>query len=522
MPDEDDDDDLILDLPPLGTGDDESTPEDDDLGLEDLVATDTEEDDEEVGLDDSTGLEDEQSLFALELPPEEAEAAEGEKGLEELPFDEGIDADGEEEGWTEESGAASDEPWDPHEADLPELAPLGTEDGGEEGLDEVVDLGIDGDAVPHLPALDLDAGEDEEAEELSIGEDALIEEAALSFEEERRQMGREVPPALDAPGCTVAHLGPRAGAIYAVELSSHGSLAGGHALHRLGPSGLSPVDAPALADHDVVSIARLDDDVVIGTRLGGAFTGAFDGDALGPLRRSEGLEALDASPQEFHLRAEAGGARLWGRGAGGGLYRSEDRGRSWTGPLLLKPALALATPDEGGVVVLCAGRDAPAQLVGSEDGGERWAAVDAPDLAEGDSYLAVCGELVALASDADAGGPFLSADGGRSWARVPGLPPTGPMALVREPGGLSLYAAHFFEGSDRGVVVRYRPDGGEPGRVLDVAERAADLGDVDEGDREGDHRVYALRASSEGETTVLHVATGVGLFRVRIDPDELP
>ena len=103
------------------------------------------------------------------------------------------------------------------------------------------------------------------------------------------------------------------------------------------------------------------------------------------------------------------------------------------------------TPPTGGVMVLCAGKDVPAQLAWTEDGGGRWSAVDGPGLpSDGEMSLAYGDGYVAVACDADVAGPFLSSDAGKTWARVPGLPPTGPIALVKEEGGLSLYAAHFF------------------------------------------------------------------------------
>src|SRR5690606_32580850 len=140
-------------------------------------------------------------------------------------------------------------------------------------------------------------------------------------------------------------------------------------------------------------------------------------------------------------------------------------------------------------------------LARSEDGGQRWMAVDGPPAVEEPCSLAVLRDAVGVASSA---GTFLSRDRGKSWARVPGLPPARLIALADEAGGLALYTAHSLEG--RAVVARRRPDGGEPALVLDVEAE----------------QVSALEASTSGGLVVLHVATSAGLFRVRVDPDRAP
>jgi hypothetical protein len=523
MPGVEDDDDLLPDLPPLGD-EDEEPPESAELGIDDEIAELPEDD--SVDLDDSTGLEDEEPLFTLEMPPDkEGDDEAGVEGVEGVE-DEGVEAipieglGGEREyGWTEGADSATDETWEPDEADLPSLVPLSTEDGGEVGLDEEVDLGVEGDdAVPGLPPLGEDTDE-EGPDDLAIDEDALIAEAARAFDEEAAASAQAPPAVFEPPGCTVEHLGPSDDAIVGLDLSDP-PLAGGARLYRIAER-CEPLEAAGLEGRAIVSVVRVDADVVVvGTRRAGPFVSS-DGGAT--FVRSAGLDE-DHVAQGFHLRREAGGARLWGCTGRGALHRSDDGGRRWVGPLLFEPALALATPAEGGVVVICAGRNAPPQLVGSVDGGERWAAVEGPPLPEGASVgevsVAVSGERVAIASAVDGGGPFLSADGGRTWARVPGIPPTGPMALARERGGLSLYASHHREGA--GVVVRYRPDGGEAGVVLDVAAQAGAHGAPERSGEDGAHRIHAVRASADGAVTVLHVATDAGLFRVRVRPDELP
>ena len=529
MPEVDEDEDVLPELPPRGVGDDDSLPDDAELGLDDDLDMG---DDEDIGLDDTAGmegLEEEGALFALDLLPE-PELDDDEDDLEAIPI-EGLDDD-DEYGWTDTGERPEEEPWDPAELDLPGLAPLGRDDGGEEGVEESFEHVGDGDDASHLPPLAFDPDLDDDTDDLSIGEAALILEAALTFEDERRAMGAFVPVAVDDSARRVEWLGPADDEILCADVvrigTEHaGGIAGGRGVYTFSARA-ERLPSLGLEESEVIAIAIGDDParITVGTQLGQVFC-SVDGGASFEEGASPGTHGPAGTrvAQTFHLRRERGSERLWGRTGSGALHRSDDFGRTWTGPLLLKPAVAIETPPEGGVIVLCAGREAPPQIARSSDGGERWAAVDGPALAlgtdPGELFLAIHGDHLAVSSDRDEEGPFLSADSGKTWLRVPGLPPTGPMALAREEGGLSLYAAHFFEGADAGVVARHRPDGGEPGLVLDVAEEAAAHGIGDHGDSEGEHRVYALLALVEGPQTILYAATGAGLFRVVVDPERI-
>ncbi|HEY8431222.1 MAG TPA: sialidase family protein [Sandaracinaceae bacterium] len=507
----DEDDGLIEDLPELG-----DLAEEEPLGVDEPPGADElgldADGEERIGLDDSTGVEDEAGLYALDLPPDDEVGDEDD--VDAIPI-EGLDGE-DEYGWAD-TGKERDEPLDVDEIDLVEPAPIGGEDHGEEGVEEALDFaGVSGDEVPHLPPMSDSPDDDEDAEDLAIGEDAIIEAAVLDYEAERRQMGRSLPPRLEPPACVVEHLGPGA-PIFALAPGPP-LLAGGAGLFRVGDRA-EPLATQGLDDVEVIAVALDASDprrMVVGTRASGALR-SIDGASFAPANAWAG-EGRDVA-QSFVVRLEKR-ARLWGCSASGALFRSDDFGASWAGPLLLKPVVALATPPDGGVVALCAGRDAPAQIARSEDGGQRWTAVDGPPLAPGagELFLAVLRDAIAVSADEDPEGPFLSTDRGKTWTRMPGLPPTGAMALAWEPGGLTLYAAHFFESEDRGVVVRHRPGGGEGAVVLDVAREATARGVAPSGDPEGDHRVYAIDARCEGERTLLHVATGAGLFRVRIDP----
>jgi hypothetical protein len=507
------DDEDFFDLPELpeeGDLDDEPLG-DDELGL----AEETPAESEDVGLDDSAGLEDEAALYALDLPPAERDEA-AETDEDDIPV-EGLD-EGDEYGWTDTGHGEDAEGWDASELDLPALQPLSTEDHGEEGVEEAYGGDGDDDATGLPPLQEEDDGEEGD-DELALGEDAFIAEAELDDEGERVQSSGALPPRIDSRACVVEHLGP-AGAVYAVDLGPP-TRASGRGLFVVGDDRLEARPAAGLERSEVVSVAGEGDTVVVGTRLSGAFRSS-DGGASFVAANGWADEDRDTAQGLAVVRERGAGGdpRVWGRTASGALFRSSDGGATWAGPLLLKPVVALATPEDGSLVALCTGRDAPAQVVRSSDGGQRWAAVDGPSLpTHGEPHVAAERDSIAVAVDDDPSGPFLSNDRGKTWARVPGLPPTGPMALTWEPGGLTLYAAHFFDTADRGVVVRHQPGGGESALVLDVAREAEERGLRAAGDPEGDHRVHGLVARREGRHTILLVATGAGLFRVRVDPE---
>lgn len=467
-----DEDDLLPELPDddVTLGDD-LPPADDELGLEGEIDLPP---DENGGLDDAAGLDDEPSGYLLDLPPDDDVT--DEDGVDAIPV-EGLDGD-DEYGWTDDPRSAKedDSDWE-GTLDLPELTPLTRDDGGEEGVEDLVQLGGNGDEVPHLGPLHAD---EEDDDELFFDDDARLR----AFEEGPLAFGI----ALEPPACRVEPLG--GGSM----LSVSGGLAGGRdglfaaraRLERV--SSIAPVLSLAVDPSDAHR-------VVVGTPEG-ALRSIDGGATFAPANGwAEGRDAA----QPFFVACESA-ARLWGRTAGGALFRSDDFGASWTGPLLLKPVVALTATGEC-AVALCAGRNVAPQIARSEDGGQRWTASDGPPLAPGAVFLAVARDFVAVTSGA---GPFLSADRGRSWTRIPGLPETGAIALAMEPGGLAVYAAHATEGGV--LVARHRPGGGEPALLLQL---------------DGEE-VRALTAERAGERTVLHVASSEGLYRATVDPDRIP
>lgn len=489
--DQEEDDDFLDELPDLGDlSDDEETLGADELGLERIIG----DGDEKVGLDDSVGLEDEAPLFALELPPEDAGAETEPSDLDAIPV-EGLGGD-DEYGWTEDSASAADEPWDPGELDMPSLTPLGHEDGGEEGVDDDFELGgEDGDSVPHLPPLAADLDDDDEP----IDDPAFVALAP-------REMKPMLPAAYDADVCEVARLTP-AIPVRSVLVTARTTWAVGDAIFALDGDAVERVRASGLEERRALSLAVGDDGhrLVVGTDRGIARS----------VDRGDSFQITAAMASDpFRVARERDTDRIWAfttsAGSNGGrLHRSDDLGGVWSGPLLLSPVAALVTPSDGGVVALCAPKDAAPQLARSVDGGQRWAAVGVPRLAVVDDEerparlsLAADGDLVALASDADPQGPHLSTDGGRSWLRIPALPPAHALAVAKERGGVSVYAAHRTE-EGRALVVRHRPDGADGGAVLELPEP--------------DARVEAIvpGAPSEGRALIF-IATTIGLFRAQL------
>lgn len=447
-PDDDEDEDFLDDLPPLGdlSADDDEGLSPEELGLSE--STEDADDDETVGLDDSTGLLDEASLFTLDLPPSEAA---DEDEVDEIPMTEGVGAE-DEYGWTDDEGSTGDDRWDPAEIDLPPMTALGAEDdGGEEGVEDDFDLGggDDDDAAPHLPVLLLDEDGDDEPIDLGLSFDLPGDIAALP----PRLPDVEVERLLDLPTRDVVLAEVRWAA------TADGIYAGAQ---RREAAGLEGEPASIAACRGVLLVATSE--------------GAFRSEDRA--RTFERVEALGAGP--FELVAEREGP-IWACGPTGRLQRSDDLGLTWSPPLLLTRVVAVTAPGEG-VVTLSAPESAPTQVAASADGGARWAAYEAPPLAAADDRgysLAVSGIDAAVASVEDEAGPWLSEDRGGQWRRVPGLPPATALLLRREEGQLALYAAHA--SGDGYAVARYRPgvDGGS-GVLLETAGFVHCL--VDEGD----------------------------------------
>jgi hypothetical protein len=526
----DDDDDVLDELPPLGGELDDEEP----VGVEDAPEPElgTLGTSEEVGLDDRAG--------GVELSVEEmldTADEEGERWTDgsEAAGDE-IGSDGLERvatteyGWIEDT-EASDVGDLGEEIGFGDAEETAVDDAGEEGVDEIVALpsaGADEDAValPPLRELATEAvGADALSEDLDIAGDALIEGAELSFEEEERLSGASLPPALAGGRVEVEWLGPSDDALYDVALVEGGVLAAGERLYLVRGGAFEPIRVPLELDV-LTSLAVGDGEaraIAVGTRLSGALASEDGG---GTFAEVNGWRSgrVEVSPSvAFFVAAEkhVEGTRLWGRTRSGALFRSDDFGASWSRPLLPAPVAAIACDPRGGVVALLVPARGDAQIASSDDGGHRWTVREVAGLvrsadSEAEYHVAAHGRTLAVASDGHVEGPHVSHDEGVSWSRLDALPSPGAIALVEERGAVVLYASLFFASADRGVLIRH-VEGVSSALVLDVRAERERREIEGRGDPEGDNRVFALAARRVGTATELFVASGAGLFRVRVE-----
>ncbi|MGF1466051.1 MAG: WD40/YVTN/BNR-like repeat-containing protein [Sandaracinaceae bacterium] len=492
----------------VGSGppeDEEERPSIDELALDAIEVGE----DEEIGLDTTVGLDEDVGPVELDLPPEEA-AAEGD-GIDEEPV--GVDELGEGGGWIDD-GQDDDREWTAEELDLVPLTALGHDDGGAEGLEEHRP-GVGDDDLPAglrpLPPLDAATDDDDEpassrredagwlSDRLRGGGEASTVAAAFAVREDAQDVRRlHDEPAL------AFDLGPPLVTIGATLRVGDGAPSE--------PTGLDPAaDLRVAVAVDVRDPRR----IAVAARRGGVY-GSEDGGLT--VARSRSASGRASAGVRGMVRE---GARLWARTRTGGLLRSDDHGRTWSGPLMLAPVVALAVPAEGAVLVLTAAQDGPSQLARSDDGGARWTAVEGPRLgaeaASAGVALGVVQDAVAVNVIGDRSGPWLSRRRGRGWFRAPGLPAVGQLALCREPGGLTLYTVHP-RGERGDVLCRHRLDGGDATLLLDVAAEAL-AREVDPGLAGGARVITQLSAERRGGTTTVHAATSIGLFRVEVAVD---
>lgn len=499
---------------PGALGEDEElvgAPEDDaDLGL-------SLEGGEDVGLDDDVAEEaalDMQAVVGLldGLADEGEPWTRGTEAVDDLLGGDEIDGASEGEyGWTDDTEAPGLDEWEDDIAGLGESLGPSMLDDGAEGTDESFDIDGDDDAAP-LPALDAGVGAsaEEAAEDLDLsGWMDLAED--LSFEEEARMSGRGLPPAMPADRLEVALRGAPE-PIYAIAPREAGVLAAGTSIRSLAEGGgARPSPVAGLPDDSIVSIAVDPTDgasVAVGTRTSGAYVevdGRFE-----RLRLGDDDDAA-ITPCEVVTERAPGGARLYVRTARGDLFVSRDFGGSFE--RVRAAALAIVAPPDGGIVVATP-RGEGVALARSSDGGRRFeSAGGLGDRPAGGLHVARLGDVLALSGDEDAGGVRVSRDGGETFEALDDLPRCGPMLIVHEAGAPVLYAALYFAGSDRGVVVR-RPLDGASHLLVDVSAERERARIEAAGEVDGDNRVFALSARRHGERTLLDVATAFGLLRV--------
>jgi hypothetical protein len=515
-----DDDDRVPGLPPVDGHAEEPLGVDDEDGGDDAIGRDDSE--EDIGLDATTGPDDADDDELLGEGDEGGSLiADSEVAGDEVGEGNEVDAEGEEGGWVADSEAEEGEFGE--DEGLADDEALGGGDAGEEGVDEDPrEDAADDDASALPPLREAEEALDGASEDLDLEEEANVE-GAMTLEQEQRSSGGTLPAPLPETICQVVHLGPEDDAIVSIAIQGSDVWGCGETLYRTHDTTLEAVDPDGLEGQELTSIAidpRDPQRMAAGTRLAGALRSTDAGRSFVPSAGRLAAEASHLSTAVYVIaEPHPGGVRLWARTRAGALYRSDDFAASWHGPMLISPVSALAADPRGGVVVLCVPRVGPLQVARTDDGGLRWTMRQGPERAAEtplEFHLDVLDDVIAVSCDADPEGISISRDAGATFARIPSLSPAGPVALIREEGRIVVYAALFFAGVDRGVVIRRDALGGEA-TVLNVARERADRHLEGRGDAEGDNRVFAIRARHEGGTTTLHAATGAGVFAVRID-----
>ncbi|MEM1413763.1 MAG: hypothetical protein AAGH15_02620 [Myxococcota bacterium] len=408
--------------------------------------------------------------------------AEGESLLDDAPAElgdvasEAIDAP--DDGWTgddatgledDDLGAYVDEPSGRH-ASL---------DDGEEGP-----LGDDLE-LPPLPPLDADEGDDVDGD-LDLGLDAEIGLGSLSVEAELRLEGRSVPP---PAGARMLHW--LAEPVVAAALADDVLWAVGAEVFRGDEDGSEARPARGLEAEDLVSIAPLDAErALVGTRLGGVYRTLDGGRTFEP---ANGWRSGGEPTVACHLLACGGRVWLW---AGGALYRSEDVGGRWTGPLLPYPVLDVTEDVARPERVVALGRAGDGLRVAStSDGGVRWESRELPaaptGFERGALSVAAHGDALGVLGEAPENGPWLPFGGAAKGGE-------GAIAFVFDARGRPCFALHGM-GADRALVLRGLPP------TETVFDRR---GSGSARDPEGDHRVRLLRQARD----VILVGLGAGLF----------
>ena len=181
---------------------------------------------------------------------------------------------------------------------------------------------------------------------------------------------------------------------------------------------------------------------------------------------AEGLPWRSGGPRGGRVEAlvrAASDPAVWYIAARDGVYRSEDRGETWTVASRITDVIGL-TIDPADPRRLYARRETPMQtpnVLRSTDGGETWQALTSGLIYEPFYGVVPTALLVdprnprelllgsaCIYDDCRAGGLYRSSDGGDTWTRGGGL--AWPLAMSRDPlSPDTLYATDIFRGSVR-------------------------------------------------------------------------
>lgn len=478
-----DDDELELpSLPPLPPLGESEEPLGDGVGDDGLALPE----EGESNLDDSEGVEGFDAGAFLDAGLAEAEDSESllddaPADLRDLGADALEDARGSGESWLGDPGPGLDDDVLGDFVDEPSGALPAAEEGEGPG-DEDFDL-------PALPPLSGASVGDEGDADLDLGGLEDIAWAGLEREVELRLEGRSVPPPVP-----VRTLHWVAAPVVAADLAADGVLfAVGDDVWRGDEDGSEARPARGLEAEDLVSVAPLDATrVLVGTRLGGVYRSLDGGRSFEPANswRSGGEPTVPC----YVLAA---GERVW-LWAGGALYRSDDVGGRWFGPLLSHPVLDVARDGADATQVLAlerVGDRLRLARAGSTDAS--FAVRELPPLPDssprGALRLAAHGDQWMVWAEGAAAGPW--------WSGAPAAPvgeAAGALAGLFDARGRPCFALHAMR-EDRVLLLR-----GFPPTATLFDRRSGKAAS----DPEGDHRARAL--GRVGDAILL--ACTAGLF----------
>jgi hypothetical protein len=450
---------------------------------------------EELGEDEVAAHE------LLEEPQDDSwlEDAEAGDALDVGTFSEELGEDAGESWLGEESLAEAGE-----ELGEDELPPSSAPDAGEEGPehepDELLDesgpsVGSDLDDEPLDDSWDL---ADTESEAPTLPAFALPEPSSVSFV----RLGAE-------------------GVVFAAAAAGGRVVLGGDGVHGVDLAMHAPLDGRLLnarriatpADELLTALAFVGERALIAATAHGRILRSEDEGSVWEQVAALGGEDSGQAAIELVVDRAAPGARVWARAHGGGLFRSDDRGTHWAGPVLPHPVRAVATDGQGGVVA-AASSGVPQVLCASD--GLDWKpsplALPAPPV-----LVAARGDVWALAFAR--GAALVSVDRGRTAVRWPLLAGASAITLVEtDDGAVHLLGAVYDDRGDHATLIAAAVDRDGAARG---AHRIADLDAIfpatgDEPGEETEARVEALVPLDSAARRIL-VVTARGLAVITRD-----
>ncbi len=453
------------------SGDNDLAAEDLDV-LGDLLEQELADDDQASALVEDDGrLASEDDLFA-DLIEYVASTDSTERPDEELQ-DGGYDLDDLDEGWVEEDGGSPEQGADDSEwFSGDELEEFTDDDHGAEGPVEKEEFDFNHDPLEHH----------DEREDERIGIDEVLGRLGLELPDVSSE---ELEPLVEVAAGVLLdtiYLGPSDTPIEAVAMCKLGPLAGADGLYTLGADGqLHRGPLPASGENfQVESLSCVGDDIFVGTKSSGAFrTRArsaawtaindwFTGGLADDVSSSESIGAgltVFATQTGSHIR-------LFGLTAAGQLFASDDRGRSFHGPLTRQRCLA-ATVVEGtsAVLALVGSRDAPQLLRADFNLAFEPVAVAAELTGPPDTEykLCACQETYLLVRDLSTAPLLCSVDAGRTWFEASQI--HGPTAVAIDPDNPTWLAAAVRERKRDLGLVRISEDGGHTWKTALVTGR---------------------------------------------------